>query len=448
MQKSNHYKFMHSMFWNSLDSVMAQGLVTAHHILLQVFAGPEFHGLFASYTSLIYTFIPFFNLGFDYALSAYLKDFTQTKKSFISLLLFQFLPQLLFTMLVVHLISKPFFYNIFFTSTITPEIAFWLKSAFIIEYIRKSLRSFLQLMLHTRTTALVEIIGTFSYMAMFWILAWLFNIQPTLVLSFKLLATFALIQTAILLTRTIKIYSSFDSTDKTNNIFSAHQGISKSRVTIWANHLTSQINYSNFMVPFSNACFGPAQASVLAILMNCARCIKLFFQKGLGTSSLAIISQHSEQNTAKDSKYAYPIHYLYNLSVPLLIFFLVNSSKLSHLFTDNQTVWYLASIACLLSIVEGAISVYEKFYIVEKKVHLYFILNSMGSILLFIAAYYFSVFNSLAHFFLFFFLIRSIALISIITLSHHLFKLSHTPSFNTYILATATLFSFLFFLLF
>jgi len=440
------------MIWNSLDSVVAQALVTVHHIMLKAFAGPELHGMFASYVSIIYTFIPFFNLGFDYSLSPYLKDFIQTKKNFLSLVLFQFLPQLAFTCLAAHLISQPFFYNAFFTSTITAKISFWLKWIFIVEYIRKSARSFLQLMLYTEATAIVEILGTFLYMATFWILAWMLNWQLSLLMAFKLLALSSSLQTVILCIRSIKIFLSLDpnSTHLTNtNLTSAHQGMTQTRMGIWANHLVSQINYSNFVVPFSSACFGPAQASALAILMNSARCVKLFFQKGLGVSSLALLSQpNSHENTSKDTMYSYPMYYLYNLSVPLLIFFFLNSSKLSYLFSDKQIVWHLVSLACFLSVIEGAISVYEKFYIAEKRMYLFSVLNSIASIILFVLAYKFLIFTSLTQFFLFFFIIRTAVLIVIITLSHYFLKFSPIPSFNYYILSAATLFSVLFYLLF
>jgi len=453
MQKPNQFKhkFISSIFWNSLDSIIAQVLITAHHVMLKAFTGAEFHGIFASYSSIIYTFIPLFNLGFDYSLSAHLKDFIQTRKSFISLLLFQFLPQLFLTGLIAHLISQPFFYNLFFTTSVTPEIAFWLKSTFLLEYARKSLRSFLQLMFYTHITALVEIFGTLFYMATFWALAWLLHINPTMLLAFQLLALSAIIQIITLLVSSIKVFWTFSSeAEKTSsNLYSAHKGITQTRIGIWANHITSQINYSNFMIPFSNSCFGPTQASLLSILLNSARCIKLFFQKGLGISSLALIAHpFDQQSTPKDVKYSYPLYYLYNLSLPLLIFFLINSSKLSYLIGDNQVVWHLTSIACFLSIIEGAISVYEKFYIAEKKIYLFSIINSAGSAILFATAYYFLIFNNLSQFFLFFFLIRVIALTLIIYLSHYIFKLSPTPFINAYILAAATLFSVIFYLLF
>lgn len=451
MQKNNHYrfKFLNSMLWNSLDSVIAQVLVTAHHIILKSFAGPEFHGIFASYISIVYTLIPFFNFGFDYSLSAHLKDFIKTKNNLLSLLVFQFLPQFAFTCLAAHLISQPFIYSTFFTSAITPEISFWLKCVFIIEYIRKSTRSFLQLMLHTKVTAIVEILGTFLYMSTFWIVSWALNIQPTLLIAFKLLAISALIQTLILFISSFSIFSSLtgDASLINSDLKDAHLGMIKARFGIWTNHIFSQINYSNFVVPLSSACFGPAQASILAILMNSARCVKLFFQKSLGVSSLALLSQTKQDTISKDAIYSYPVYYLYNLSAPLLIFFLINSAKLSSLLSDNQIVWHLVSLACFLSVIEGAISVYEKFYISEKRIFLFSFLNSAASIVLFILAYHFLIFTNLTQFFLFFFLIRTLVLLLVIALSHYFLKFSPIPSLNGYILSAAALFSALFYLL-
>jgi len=376
----------------------------------------------------------------------------KSKNNFASLILFQFLPQLIFTCLAIHLISQPFVYNALFSSTITIEISFWLKCIFIIEYIRKSVRSFLQLMLYTQATAVVEIMGTFLYMAIFWISAWSLNWHLSLTLAFKLLALSSLLQTGALIISALGIYLSLEhnSIPTTNaNLTSTHQAMTKTRMGIWANHLVGQINYSNFVVPFSSACFGSAEASILAILMNSARCVKLFFQKGLGVSSLALLSQTNDQNdTSKGVMYSYPMYCLYNLAAPLLIFFSINSSKLAYLLADTQIVWHLVSLACFLSVIEGAISVYEKFYIAEKRSYLFAALNSIASIALFVLAYQFLIFNSLTQFFLFFFLIRTAVLILIITLSHYFLKFSPIPSFNYYILSATTLFSVLFYLLF
>lgn len=434
------------MLWNSIDSVLAQAFITIHHILLQTFAGAEFHGIFASAISIIYTFIPIFNLGFDYSLSIYLKKFTQTKKNFISILTIQFLPQLFLICLIAHLLS-----HYFPNSQISPEAISWLKYIFIIEYIRKSSRSFLQLMLDSKITASVEILGTLFYMFLFWLLVLLFQVKLTIILGLKLLALSVILQAFILLIRIFHIFSKLDSKiDDTNtHLITMHQDIAKTRIGIWLNHIASQVNYSNFVIPFSNACFGSAQASLLSVLMNSARCVTLFFQKGLGISSLALLSQaNNNQNTSKNSKHSDPIYYLYNLSAPLIIFFLLNASKLSYLFSNNTIVWHLASLACFLSIIEGALSVYEKFYITEKKIYLFSITNSLGSIILFGLTYKFLIFNSLIQFFLCFFLVRVTSLLAIILTSHHLLKIPSIPYLNSYMLATATFFSILFYLLF
>lgn len=340
-------------FWNFFDIIFTQAILILHNIFLKKIIGQYFHGALSIILSLFYLLTIILNLGLDQTLPLIIKENKNIKNILIKQsILITFLTLIIFFILIflnkielidLNLINKDYSEKIdFFTLSI-------ISIAFISENIRKTLRSFLQLILVSKVTALTETVGTYAVLFSIWS-SYLLNININIRYCFILLLISSLIQNLILIYYFNK-YNKYKSIDNKSFI--------KERFYNTLLQTSSQLFNSNFLIPICS----------LYLSLNTASNLRIYFSV-IQFLSLIIVK---------------------NLSIYLNLNFLYNQKNFQHLFKIITEFFYkiLAIIIIILLtnikdiytilfanfFIESIFILYEKIFILEKSSFLIFIIN-------------------------------------------------------------------------
>lgn len=394
-------QFLHGIRWNALDSIISQGLLVAHHIAVRYFLGPVFHGEFGTAFSILYSLLVIVNMGLDSSLSPIFTYISANKRAALLLSRRIFFPQLtilMFSFIILVLVAQRQVAFNFLTGPISIIIGVTL----IIESIRKSCRTFLQLALRSRLTAITEISGMIAYLIIVW--SWFFaGFGMTLMSAFITLLIISSIQLIIL---AVGIHAWYTQLPDTTNTLPATISwrLAKSRFFVGSNQIISQLFTSNFLVPFFAVTCGLNFASFFKIISSVAQWITLVGQKIFGITGAAILARTKELSLeTKRAVFIAMTHKLYQVLYILLICVIINGTTL---YITQCSVYPPQAITIgvtmlVLSFLESFFVLFDRWYIIEER------------------AYYLLFFTTLSCMFLYFsgsYILLSLVIIRVITI--------------------------------
>ncbi len=417
--------FVKNIFWNLFDTIFTQLILIANNILLQKFIGQYFHGLLSTILAIFYFLTIVLNLGLDYTLPLFIKSYTQNKKDFINFIKIIILPQCIlitsFSILagfLLILINRLNIIPINFSDNIDSITIVIISITFILESIRKTLRSFLQLVLASKITALTETISTYLYISILWI-SYLANINITIKYCFILLLSASIAQNALLIYAFYKYYLKvLDINIDNKTPLNTNNRFIKSRLYNMAAQLSSQALNCNFLLPICSLYFDLNKTSSLKIYFSIAQFASLIIIKNLSII-LNTLFLHNPVNYKKLFKNIVEI--LYQIIYFILIFLIIN----------NNININFNFIIFLIVLIEPFFIFYEKVFILEKSTIYIFILNlvSIFSSMFLIYNYKLNYFN-LNDILMLIFLFRtfSIVILSLISLVKTKVRLNIKPN--------------------
>ncbi len=371
--------------WNALDSLITQGLLVGHHMLVRSCMGIHFHGQFGTLLSSFYLALVFVNMGLDLSLGPFINYFSQSRAHahvLFSLVLTQWL--IVSCCLVLACWQSPMLPLPEFMRA-EPLLIFVLTLALISESIKKTFKVFLQLTLYTPVTALTEVIGMLVYCLGIW--AW-YLITGTLSLtcSFATLLCVSLVQASILSLGVLHWHRQLPPVPHHNyhnyHTYSLATRMIKARIFTGGNQLVSQLFSVNFLVSFFAFRLGVESASALKIASSIAQWITLVAHKIFGMTGMALLSQTKNVSlTTKKEIFTFVTHRLHQVLYALLLILVINRSHIFTVSSDINLLLFTVSIMSM-SFIEGFLALYEKWYIIEEKSHVIFSLNSLCALIL------------------------------------------------------------------
>lgn len=364
---SRNNKFFVSIYWNLFDSIVTQALLIIHNILLQKFIGTYFHGLFSITFSLFYLFIILLNFGLDYSLAPFIKEIVKDKQSLLHFIKYQIAPQIIFisifSLIFSFIVIK--YQNLLkipFKDIINLNLIFTVALTFISESVKKTLRAFLQLVLMTKTTALVESIGMYFYIATIWT-SYIVNINITLEYCWLILLIISIFQVLILSYNLYKYYSKLQNNSNYISNYK-YQELIKARTFNWILQMSAQLFNSNFFVPFCSLYLDLHKASYIKIYWSIAQWINSIINKNINVS-LAISFANFKDKYFNIFKY---LSYLfYQILYSIIIVSLINVNKIKFFIMNNDMQNHYIYIMIFIIFIEPFFNFYEKLFILEKR---------------------------------------------------------------------------------
>lgn len=408
-------QFVSGFAWNLFDSIITQGLLIIHNVLVRQFIGIEFHGLFGSLLSSFYFLLVILNLGLNYSLAPYISQFIKSKNNLRSFVIKHFVPHIVFIIFcsIIFFLAHP--YIISFIKYERAELSgflFLIMSLTIVsESIKKILKTFLQLVFCTKVAALTEVSGMYLYILVAWA-GYLLGFSFNLVYCWAILLFISVAQMLIYFKVFSDIYTGLDNNNNNNegNITSElHKKMFKTRCFIWSNQVCTELFSTNFLVPLSAFYFGASQASFFKIVSSLARWIILIIQKGFGVSSSALLA-HSKKFNSENSRRVFDFlsFIFHQLIYVISVFIIINAKKivLLQLHTDSIVTWSGLYFILLTTLADSLSVLYSSWFIIQEKANYFFLFNFFNISVFLTVYYFFPSVHSLFAFFLLLFLIR------------------------------------------
>lgn len=389
-------EFTQSILWNLLDSVGTQGLLIIHHILLRIYSGTEFHGIFGAMLSIFYLSLIIINFGLDYSFAPFYKSFTHSKLSARLLFYNYLLPQIVFLVVCAALFYNlyPALLNLFSTnaaiimkSNLNPFLVQVISLSLIFESLKKTIKHLLQLSFKTKITAYVEFFGMASYMAIIWG-AYFSGIPISLNLSWAILLMQSVFQFVLLSIVLVYQYRKLPDLPPTHTQAACYFRFSASRLFTFINQLLGQLFSGNFLVPLCAFYLGFEQASFLKVITSITYWITLVAQKVFGISTSAVLANAKNMEVPEQrSLFIFLSSYFYQALYGLIIFLLINGKKIAMLhsinFSPTLLSWSTLYLMLLISFCESFFIIYEKWYIIQEKIAYLFSFNALSFAILY-----------------------------------------------------------------
>ena len=423
--------FKRGLYWNLFDSLSSQGLVIFFHLLLRTFYGTDLHGRMGCLLSVFYIALVLCNAGLDQSIAPFLEGFTKNRYAFQAFFFRVLLPQVpiillnLFLLLGVSLFVVP---QILFPLNISSAFYFLIGISFILESIRKTCRTFLQLIFYNKLTACVET-GNMVIYTSFIVLCHYFEISLSLESLWGAFTFLIAAQTAILAGGIAVFYSKLPHEISSKEPLGLTTRMLTTRLFTWANQSMAQLFSGNLLVPLCALKFGLEYASLMKVMSTISQWVSLISQKTFGISSNALLAHLKSRSLATQQQ---AFFYLSSLLAQVLcflgIFLLFNGKKIVLFYVDSASPvsWPLLYFMLINNFLESLFVLYEKWYIFEEEAFYVLLFNALSFTALYIAVSFFTTPFSLA---LSVLSVRAITLLSITFFSSYRWNIwpSYTP---------------------
>jgi hypothetical protein len=421
-----HKKFLSAIKWNSIEVITYNVIFLIHQIALYQTLGYSLFGTIGSFFSVIYLAIGICNFGFDTSLAhsiGYIQLDKRAARKFLvlcaipHLMLYVTAPLAIYALLYYYNSLSYIFSKIPMQSTqfITLGILMYLS-----EGLKKSLKCFLDLAFKNKPIAILEITNITLYIGVIWF-SYYCGLPLTMHLLIIPLVIISISNTAALLYCLITWYHYLPDVSQEQLPLPSFTLWSYHRFFNWANYLLHTFFSGNFLVPLFAFKFGLYYAGLFKIINYSSHCITSIVHHIFGSPALAYFS-HSNTLTleAKREFFNWINKRMYYLLYAIIIFFLVNHSKLASLSLLDAAHARAFYLFFIINISESFFIIYEKFYISEKSTDYLFAFNAISVLLSYIALVYIQELSPLLHTFLG---IRCVSFIVLYWFSFHKWKL-------------------------
>jgi hypothetical protein len=457
-------KFTTSLYWNLLDSVGTQAVLLVHHFLVRNYMSISFHGIYGTLLSLFYLAIILVNIGFDYSLIPFYKQFTQNRSHARTFISYYLIPQWLLVLTVSGLayfnaqLVLDFLIKLIpacknpTDNYLTLPIISLIALSFITESIKKTVKYMLQLDFYVELTAIVEFFGMLVYTTLIW-QNWLLGKPIHFALLWTIFAGVSALQ-CVILWIAFFYHMAYNVPLENNSepLNNFAQRVTVNRFSVYINQIIGQLFSSNFLVPICAFYMTINQASYVKIMSSLAQWITLIAQKVFGVSANALLAQTKlYSDKTHRAIFSYVSSYFYQALIFLIIFLMINGKKLIFLQLSSAiTITHWSAFYALLgaSLIEGFLLLYQNWYTFEEKAYLVSGINIFCGLLFLIFIYTIPALkSSLMLYFLLIIALRFLTLLCLGIFSHYRWDIKPDLSIKLPYFITILLISFFCFLI-
>ena len=379
-------RFSYILRYNCIESICYQGALLLHQIMLFSTLDHALYGVIATLFSLVYMGIIYANGGLDITLPPLFHEAKSSKGAFASIILRQYLVQALLvgaSIPVLYLVAQKVCSS--FSYPIATSAFIWCSLLFSTESLKKTAKSVLQLALHVRTIALVEVCLLLIYISTVWTRLYL-GYPVTIDAIFAPLVLLSCISVIIFSLCIYRYYRSLPDDGPQPNI--SYRSIIHKRIKNYSYQL-SHIWYSgNFLVPVFATMYSLQLAGLLKIVSMSAYAINSILQHICGVTSSVLMAQYKD--TSKEQKQYLMSHmhrYLFQIICIIALAIAMHSILIPHLYpaiTKDQ--WYMLYLFLLLMLSENILIPQERLLIMEDKTSVLIGCNGVLMLLLYLLA--------------------------------------------------------------
>lgn len=372
MNNNTYSNFKSGLQWNTLEGIWYQVALTIHNIFLFKVIGQEHYGLVGTLFSSLYFLISITNLGLDSSLGPFFTIFSKSKQHFKYLLLPQLIPEIILFSICAFLVcfTTPHLLNSFPAfKNVDYVILSCLGLLLVLEGVKKTLRTLLQLAFWNRVTTVIEITSVTSYITAVWVL-YILKVKLSLYSLFIPMLCMSTVSTALLGWYIHAWYLTLPSTTQPLDLSAVYWRVIRSRVFTYSIQLGHLFFSANFLVPFFALQCGLEQAGVFKLMCNIAYSLTIIVQKIFGISTDAFFAHIKDQSLeVKQNAFKLITRHMYPLLYIVIIFCCLYGKKILMLQTVHEggLSGTLIVLFFITHFSEHFFMVYEKFFIVEEK---------------------------------------------------------------------------------
>ncbi|MCA9769958.1 hypothetical protein KC460_01150 [Candidatus Dependentiae bacterium] len=371
-------KFLHSVRWNTIETVVYHSVLLTHQVCLYRVAPAPIYGLAGTFFSLFYLALTVVNMGLDHAMSSFFSYAIQNKKQFKKIIG----SQLAISFVMLTLTSCTF---CFAQKTFSLFLAFIIASLFITESVKKTLLVLLQLAFFNKYTTAIEVSSIVLYVGSVWI-GYYSGIKFSLYLIFVPMLVYSGLSVALLFLFVYKLYLQLpDTVFECKKVNSSTKNIVVTRLWTWVNQVSHSIFSSNFLVPLFAYQFGLTYAGILKLISTISHSVTSIIRKIGGiTSSALFASTKTEDQVVWQKSFLAVTSTINQILYGIIIFFSINCIKIlaiKHIPLSGLSV-SLVYFFMMITLSESLFVSYESFLITHEYAHYvaFFNLITMGAI--------------------------------------------------------------------
>lgn len=346
--------------WNTLEIVLDNLLLIAHHALMRAYGGVTFHGELALIFSFLYLAIHCAVAGLDSVLALFWSRASQSKTSahqFLGLVAIQQIALLLIyaggaCALSIFLPS----YGAMIFSLVSPLL---FGSVILIEIGKRCLKSLALFARGPRLVTFIEIGGLLTYLVGIW--GYYMTRGYSLSASLIALSMISLLQASIYV---FVLCSKVRQLPATSESFFPVKDFFAYRCMISINHIIAQFFTANFIIPCIAWWCSWSFISAAKIVASGARLVMRIIQKGIGLTALLVHAEHQSYSPLVNM-----IPYLHRLIAGLLALLLVTAPFFAA--ATCSVTWQHVSVLFLLftilALSEAIYTLYDRLLTLEKQ---------------------------------------------------------------------------------
>jgi|SRR5579872_613095 len=369
-----------SIYWNSFESISYQLILCLHQAAIFYILSSQEYGMVGVLFSTVYAIGSMANLGLDTALGSWWAVALKGKKSFCTLVISQLIPQIIVA--VILAITIVYFYPV--DSRIEYSLLFFLGALAVQESIKKSLKICMYLLFANHIVAPTEVLLITIYTAIVWLLYYWYGTLSlhTIFIPMIVTTTMSILVYAYHLH---SIYKDLSNEDTPASI--SLREIALIRASNYATQLTHLIFSGNILIPLFAHRFGLTIAGSLKFIDTIAYSIGTIMRKVVGTTGQALFAHtKSMEKKVQAALFASITNQAYQIIYVLLIFFLINGTKVNHSTILNIGMG-AAILYGLLILTENIFYVYEQFFVTHDRAYYSALFNGVSFLLTYALLY-------------------------------------------------------------
>jgi len=374
--------FWRSIRWNTLESCVFHGIFLLHQCGLYAITPRPMYGLIGLIFSLIFIAASLINLGLDASLAPLFVRLTRNRAVFKKFMAIQLVPNGIGSLIIIAITWH--FRQAISNFGCTPVMFGIIASIIVLESLKKTLRTILQLALLPHIPAVIEVATILSYAALVW--GWyLFAHSVHLYTVFAPMLVVSFLGTAILFWYTYQWYCRLPSPAAKAHTAKTH--VVKNRVTNTIHQVTLLLFSANFLVPLFAFRFGLEYAGLLKIISYTSHSITSIAQKIFGTASNILLSNIKNSHLAAKRKLFLTItNPLNQILYCIIIFFIINHKVIlaTHTMLNIEPHLTMALWCLAINLLPTFFIAYEKFFIIEEEARYLVLVNGIALVLVYL----------------------------------------------------------------
>ena len=376
-------KFFRGMRWNAAEALFFYGTLIIHQIFMFKIAGPVAYGKIGTLFAVSYFIEYVLDFGFLSSIGPFFSWTKSNQNNFRSWFFWVLVPQIiLFLCIPPALILSFNFFKFHYGHTSIVEIFVQNQHALLIfsfvlalDGIRRTLNGILQVAFLNKMAAIIEIINVCIYMAVVWGM-YFYGIPLNLYSVFTPYIFTTLISIIFFSIVLKKWFSSLPKSKEPAKI--PLKRIIISRIFNSAHETSTQFFSQGFLVPLFAIHIGIQQAGIFQLISSIEQYTRSIIKRIFSLTSNALLSHVKDATLAcKQKSFAMATKRLNFVLYFVLVVVLVNISKFAAIGTSIQSfvMWPMIYFFFVIMFSHNFFILYERFYIIEEKVHYLFGVN-------------------------------------------------------------------------